>query len=155
VHWQRSAATVAVLPSGAGPEATLVVVCQLLHNPPSAHASPSEAEQWCHDVDQLIGAAINTMPQGGRQENHLGGASMPSMAHSRSPAAPSCSPVVPRASLAVRASSHATVDLQVELECCRLGEDGRITIEHQRERHRCQGCNLNGDFGAVDTTPMR
>jgi hypothetical protein len=44
----------------AGVEATLVVAHRLLNNPPSVHASPSTAEQWCHDVDQLIVAAINT-----------------------------------------------------------------------------------------------
>jgi hypothetical protein len=65
-HGQHSAATAAMTPPGVGPEATLKVVCQLLHNPPGLHASPSAAEQWCHDVDQLIVTAMNTPPHGGQ-----------------------------------------------------------------------------------------
>jgi hypothetical protein len=64
-HWQRSATTVIMLPSGAGPEATLEVARQLLHNPLGPCALPSAIEQWRHDVDQLIIAAINTPPHGG------------------------------------------------------------------------------------------
>jgi hypothetical protein len=60
-HRQHSAATMAVLPLGAGPEATLEVARQLA------------AEQWHHDVDQLIIAAINTPPHRGRQTNRVGG----------------------------------------------------------------------------------
>jgi hypothetical protein len=41
--------------------------------------------------------------------------------------------------------------LHAELERRRSGEDGHITIE--RRRKRC--CNLDGDFGAADTTPVR
>jgi hypothetical protein len=37
-------------------------------------------------------------------------------------------------------------DLWAELERRRLGEDGRITIRRR---------NLDGDFGATDTTPVR
>jgi hypothetical protein len=44
-HCQHSAAMVALMPLGAGPEAMLEVVRQLLHNPPDSHASPSVAEQ--------------------------------------------------------------------------------------------------------------
>jgi hypothetical protein len=43
------------------------------------------------------------------------------------------------------------IDLRDEVERCRSGEDGRMTMEHQRKRHH----NLDGDFGAVDTTPVR
>jgi hypothetical protein len=32
----------------------------LLNNPLSVHASPSAVEQWCHNIDQLVIAAINT-----------------------------------------------------------------------------------------------
>jgi hypothetical protein len=39
---------------------------QLLHNSPGPHASPSVAEQWCHDVDQLIVTVIITPSHGGR-----------------------------------------------------------------------------------------
>jgi hypothetical protein len=42
-------------------------------------------------------------------------------------------------------------DLWAELERRRLGEDGRITIRRRRKRRR----NLDGDFGATDTTPVR
>jgi hypothetical protein len=42
-------------------------------------------------------------------------------------------------------------DLRVELECHRSGEDDRITIERPRERRR----NLDGDFSAANTTPVR
>jgi hypothetical protein len=66
---QRTVGTVRTLSPAVGVEATLVVARRLLNNPPSAYASPSAVEQWRHDVDQLIVAAINT-PQydGGRQE---------------------------------------------------------------------------------------
>jgi hypothetical protein len=43
-HRQHSAATAVVTPLGAGPEATLEAVRQLLHNPPGLHASPSAVE---------------------------------------------------------------------------------------------------------------
>jgi hypothetical protein len=46
----NSAATAAVQPPGAGPEAMLEEACQLLHNPLGPHALPSVAEQRCHDV---------------------------------------------------------------------------------------------------------
>jgi hypothetical protein len=74
-----------------------------------------------------------------------------SLAHSHSPVANSCSPVAPRTSSAVCAASLATVDLRAELELRHSGVDDRITIECQRERWR----NLNGDFSAADTTPVR
>jgi hypothetical protein len=111
-----------VMPPGAHPEATLEVVHQLLHNPPGLHASSSVAEQWHHDINQLIITTINTTPHEEWQANHPGGASVPSMAHSRSPVTPraSSAPCVPPASL-------ATVDLRVELERHRSGEDGCIT----------------------------
>jgi hypothetical protein len=37
---------------------------------------------------------------------------------------------------------------------CKPGENDRITIKHQRERHRYQGRNLDGDFDVVDTAPV-
>jgi hypothetical protein len=40
------------------------------------------------------------------------------------------------------------VDLWAELKHHRSGEDNRMTIERHRERRR----NLDGGFGAVDTT---
>jgi hypothetical protein len=43
-------------------DATLLAAHQLVNNPPPSEASPSATEQWCHDIDQLIVAAINTPP---------------------------------------------------------------------------------------------
>jgi hypothetical protein len=57
-------------------------------------------------------------------------------------------------SSAVRAVSLTTTDLLADLERRRSVEDDRITIECQRERHRCQGRNFDWEFDAVDTTPM-
>jgi hypothetical protein len=48
-------------------EATLVATHQLLHNPSPPHTSPSVAEQWRHDIDQLVIVAINTPPHGGQR----------------------------------------------------------------------------------------
>jgi hypothetical protein len=50
----------ASLPAAVGPDAAFLAARQLLNNPPPAGASPSAAEQWRHDVYQLIIAAINT-----------------------------------------------------------------------------------------------
>jgi hypothetical protein len=121
-HWQHPAATTVVLPPGAGPEAMLEAARQVLHNPPGPHASPIAAEQWRHDVDQLVVAAINTPPHRGRQANHLGGVPVPSVAHSRSL-------VALRVSSAIRAASLSTADLWAELERRRSSEDDCITIE--------------------------
>jgi hypothetical protein len=74
---QRSAGMVRTPPPAAGVEATLVATRQLLNNPPLVHASPSATEQWCHDVDRLVVAAINT-------PHHEGGRQEPAAAHSRS-----------------------------------------------------------------------
>jgi hypothetical protein len=127
-HRQHSAAMMAVMPPGAGLEATVEAAHQLLHNLPGPHASPSATEQWRHDIDQLIVAAINTSPHGGRQVNHPGGEPVMSVAHSWSPTAP-CESSAPRALVA----SLGMVDLRAKLKHHRSGEDGRITIEHHRE----------------------
>jgi hypothetical protein len=82
-HRQRSSTTTAVPPPGAGPEATMEAVRQLLDNPIGAHASPSAVEQWHHNVDQLIIIAINTPPHRGRQVSRLGGAPVLSVTHLR------------------------------------------------------------------------
>jgi hypothetical protein len=84
--------------------------------------------------------STSSSSRGERRANHLGGAPVPSVAHSHSP-------TVPR----TPAASLATVDLWAELEHCRSGEDDCITIERCRERRR----NLDGDFSAADTTPVR
>jgi hypothetical protein len=59
-----------------------------INNPPSAHASPSAVEQWRHDVDQLVVAAINT-------PHHEGGRQEPVAAQSHPPSA-SCAPPTAR-----------------------------------------------------------
>jgi hypothetical protein len=66
-------------------EATLATTHRLLNNPPSTHASPSATEQWHHDIDQLIVAAMNT-------PHHEGGWQEASVAHSCSPSAPRAPP---------------------------------------------------------------
>jgi hypothetical protein len=75
---QRSAGMVRTPLLVAGVKATLVTAHLLLNNPPSVHASPLAAEQWRHDVDQLVVAAINT-------PHHEEGRQEPVTAHSRSP----------------------------------------------------------------------
>jgi hypothetical protein len=57
---QPTAGTTASPPVAVGLDAMLLAVHQLLNNPPPTRASPSVAEQWRHDVDQLVIAAINT-----------------------------------------------------------------------------------------------
>jgi hypothetical protein len=57
---QRTAGAVPAPSVVAGVDATLLAARQLLNNPPPSGASPSVAEQWCHNVNQLIAAAINT-----------------------------------------------------------------------------------------------
>jgi hypothetical protein len=86
-HRQHSAATTAMTPPGASPEATVQATRQLLHNPLAPHASPSAAEQWRHDVDQLVVAALNTSSRGGRRANHAGGAPVLLAVHLCSPMA--------------------------------------------------------------------
>jgi hypothetical protein len=51
-----------------GLDAALLAARQLLNNPPSIEASPSAAEQWHHDVNQLIIAAINTPHREGQRQ---------------------------------------------------------------------------------------
>jgi hypothetical protein len=55
----------------------------------------------------------------------------------------------------VQVASLTTADLRVELERHRSSEDARVTMECQWERCHCQGHNLDGDFDAVDTAPVR
>jgi hypothetical protein len=58
---------VATPPTAVAAKATLVATHQLLNSPPPSHTSPSAVEQWCHDIDQLVVAAINTLPHRGWQ----------------------------------------------------------------------------------------
>jgi hypothetical protein len=57
---QHTTGTTAPPPATVGIDAALLAVHQLLNNSPSSGVSPSVAEQWHHDVDQLVVAAINT-----------------------------------------------------------------------------------------------
>jgi hypothetical protein len=51
-----------------GLNVTLLAVRQLLNNLPPTRASPSEAKQWHHDVDQLVVVIINTPHREGRRQ---------------------------------------------------------------------------------------
>jgi hypothetical protein len=64
---QCLAGTVVTPAAATTTEATLVATHQLLHNPSPPHTSPSVAEQWRHDIDQLVIVAINTPPHGGQR----------------------------------------------------------------------------------------
>jgi hypothetical protein len=140
---QRSAGTVRTPPPAAGVEATLVAARRLLNNPLSAHTSPSTAEQWRHDVDQLVVAAINT-------PHHEGGRYEPVAAHSRSPLATRAPPSARVPHQARVLPSIATADLHNELIRRRRSEDSRITIEHHRERRRIvEGRNIERDFESL------
>jgi hypothetical protein len=101
---------------------------------------PSAAEQWHHDVDQLIIASINT-------SHHEGGRQEPTVADSFSPLvalAPPSTRVLP---------SITTIDLCSELIRYHRGEDSHITIEHHRERrHNIEGRNLERDFESYALT---
>jgi hypothetical protein len=145
-----TATTAVTLPSAMATEGTLVAAHQLLNNPPPPHASSSVVEQWCHNIDQLIVAAINTPPWGGQQANHSGGRPERSVVHSRMPT-PAHAPTAPNAAIVPRAPTAgiATADIWAELERRHSGEDGRITIERRRERCR----NLKGDYGPPVTAP--
>jgi hypothetical protein len=63
----------------------------------------------------------------------------------------SCSLAALRTSSILHVASLTTADLRAELERRHSGEDDRITIE----RHRESCHNVDGDFGAADTTPVR
>jgi hypothetical protein len=63
---QPTAGMMASPPAAVGPDGALLAVHQLLNNPPLTGASPSAAEQWHHDVDQLVITTINTPHREGR-----------------------------------------------------------------------------------------
>jgi hypothetical protein len=133
---QPTAGTTASSPAAAGPDAALLAARQLLNNPPPAGASPSAAEQWRHDVDQLVIAAINT-PHRERQcqpsmqqSRFLSAARTPSVVQAP-PGVPGAHPLVQHhASMA----SYQMMDLREEINRRRGGEDSRTTIERNRER---------------------
>jgi hypothetical protein len=51
---QRSASAGVPPPPAAAAGATMAAICQLLDNPPPLGTSPSAAEQWRHNVDQVV-----------------------------------------------------------------------------------------------------
>jgi hypothetical protein len=79
---QPTAGTTTSPPAAVGLDAALLAARQLLNNPPPIGVSPSAAEQWHHDVDQLIVTTINTPHREGRRQ--------PSMQQSRFLLATSC-----------------------------------------------------------------
>jgi hypothetical protein len=80
-------------PPVAATKATLLAAHQLLNNPPLSHTSPSAAEQWHHDIDQLIVTAINMPLHRGRQQ--------PLATHSCTPTV-ECAPMTPQATSVAR-----------------------------------------------------
>jgi hypothetical protein len=123
-------------PPAAGTDAMLQMARQLLNNPPSSEASPSVVEQWRHDVDQLVVAAINTPPHERRRP--------PFVRYSRILSVV-CVPSLARVPPAARSSmvSYAMADLRAEINRHHSGEDSRITIERLRERRQdVEGRNL-------------
>jgi hypothetical protein len=146
---QPTAGTMASPPVAVSPDAVLLVVCQLLNNPPPVRASPSAAEQWHHDVDQLVIAAINTPHQEGRCQPSAQQSRFPSAARTLSMAqVPSGLPGArPPAQHHASMASYRTMDLREEINRCRGGEGSRTTIERNRERRRdIEGCNLERYF---------
>jgi hypothetical protein len=140
---QRSAGMVRTPPPAEGVEATLVAAHRLLNDPPSAHASPSAAEQWHHDVNQLIVAAINT-------PHHEGGRQKSAAVHSCSPSATRAPPSAHVPHQARVLPSIETGDLHDELIRRRQGKYSHITIEHHRERClNIEGHNLERDFESL------
>jgi hypothetical protein len=111
---QPTARTTASLPAAVGPIVALLVARQLLNNPPPARASPSAAEQWHHDADQLVIATINTPHRDGWHQPSTQQSCFPSTA--REPSVAQAPPVLPgarpptqhRASIA----SYQTSDLR-------------------------------------------
>jgi hypothetical protein len=119
-----------------GLDAALLAACQLLNHPPPTGVSPSAAEQWRHDVDQLIIAAINTPHREGWRQPSAQQSSISSA--TRAPSVAQAPPVLPsvRPPMQHHASmaSYQTTDLREEINCHRGGEDIRTTIEHNHER---------------------
>jgi hypothetical protein len=146
---QPTAGTMASPPAAVGNDAALLAARQLLNNPPPVRASPSAAKQWCHDVDQLVIAAINTPHREGRCQPFTQQSRFPSAA--RTPSVAQAPPGVPGARPPVQhralMASYRTTDLREEINHRRGGEDSHTTIERNRERRRdIEGHNLERDF---------
>jgi hypothetical protein len=151
---QRATSTVSAPSVVADTDATLLAACQLLNNPPPSGASPSAAEEWRRNVDQLVVTAINTPLHERRcqtpaRHSHATAAHAASTA--RVPPVEHAPPLRPDACQTARhrapMASYATADLRAEINHRRGGEDGRVTIERRRERRRdIEGRNLEKDF---------
>jgi hypothetical protein len=151
---QRTAGAVPAPSVVAGADVTLLAARQLLNNPPPFGASPSAAEEWRHNVDQLVVAAINTPLHERRcqpsvQFSHTPAAHAPSAA--RAPPVEHALPVGPDGHQTTRhralMASYAMADLRADIDHRRGGEDGRVTIKHRRERRRdIEGHDLEKDF---------
>jgi hypothetical protein len=100
-----------------GLDAAFLAARRLLNNPPSTIVSPSAAEQWRHDVDQLIVATINTPHREGRrqpsaqQSQFLSAACAPSVAQAP-PVLPGVHPLAQHRALM---ASYQTMDLREEI----------------------------------------
>jgi hypothetical protein len=114
---QPTAGMIASPPIGVGLDTVLLAARQLLNNPPLTRASPSTAEQWHHDVDQLIVAAINTPHREGRRQPSAQQSCFPSAARAPSVAqAPPVLPgVCPPAQHRTPMVSYQTTDLREEI----------------------------------------
>jgi hypothetical protein len=140
----------------AGADATLLAVRQLLNNPPPSGASPSAAEEWHRNVDQLVVAAINTPLHERRCQpsaRHSHATATHATSTARAPPVEHAPPIGPDACQTAwhRApmASYAMADLRAEINRRRGGEDGRVTIERRRERRRdIEGRNLEKDFNS-------
>jgi hypothetical protein len=133
---QPTVGTTASPPAAVGLDAALLAARQLLNNPPPTGVSSSAAEQWRHDVDQLVVAAINTPHREGwrqpsAQQSHFLSAARASSVAQAPPVLPGARPPTQhRAPMA----SYQTTDLREEINHHQGGEDSRTTIERNRER---------------------
>jgi hypothetical protein len=151
---QRATSTVPAPSVVAGTDTTLLAARHLLNNPPPSGVSPSVAEEWRCNVDQLVVAAINTPLHDRRcqppaRHSHATAAHAASTAHA--PSVEHAPPLGPDACQTARhrtpMASYATADLRAEINRRRGGEDGRVTIERRCERHRdIEGRNLEKRF---------
>jgi hypothetical protein len=129
---QRTAGAMPAPSVVAGVDATLLAARQLLNNPPLSGASPSAAEEWRRNVDQLIVAAINTPLHERRCQPSTQYSHTPPAAHApsaaRAPPVEHAPPVGLDARQTVRhrapMASYATADLRAEINRRRGGEDG-------------------------------
>jgi hypothetical protein len=119
-----------------GLDAMLLAVHQLLNNLSPTEASPSTAEQWRHDIDQLITATINTPHHERRRQPSAQQSRFPTVA--RVPSMAQAPPVLPGArppaQHCVSMASYQTMDLREEINRRRGGKDNRTTIKRNRER---------------------